>query len=166
MSEHSLHSKGELVVLCAAVSEALQFNTSLCLFTSHQRKRKLLRQPEAKSCWHWFECSPFMWGGCGSLLEKHPDKPCRPEFSLSTHILFSLYPFSSSDPSIGVPGVKWLPTCCLQPVLWHCLLNWLMLLDGSLGSAKTFFACCTAHFLQMLCCLLVVISIFYFCDIF
>lgn len=59
------HRKGGLVMPHAAVSEAFQFNTFLCLFTSHQRTSKMLRQPGAKSYWHCFLYSSFMWGGCG-----------------------------------------------------------------------------------------------------
>lgn len=71
MSEHIVtHRKEDLVMLLAAVSEALQFNTSFCLFTSHRRNGKMLHQPGAKSCWHWFQCSSFMWGGCGDLVAK------------------------------------------------------------------------------------------------
>lgn len=66
------YRKGSLVMLHAAVSEAFQFNTFLCLFTSHQRTSKTLRQPGAKSYWHWFLYSSFMWGGCGDLLVETP----------------------------------------------------------------------------------------------
>lgn len=51
MSEHIVtHRKEDLVILLAAVFEALQFSTSFCLFTSHRRNGKMLHQPGAKSC--------------------------------------------------------------------------------------------------------------------
>ena len=129
MSEHIVtHRKRDLVILHAAVSEALQFNTSLCLFTSHQRKSEMLRQPRAKSYWHWFQCSSFMWEGCGDLLVKAPwqtlktwVQPC------NTDVVFPL-PFPCVWPKCkripGHWGVRWwLPGWCLWP---FPLQRWLL----------------------------------------
>lgn len=129
MSEHIVtHRKEDLVMLRAALSEALQFNTSFCLFTSHQRNSKMLRQPGAKSCWHWFQCSSFMWGGCGDLVAKAAWQTLKTRVQTCNTdtivpLLFTcIWPECKRTP--GCWGVRWwLPGWCL----WHFPLHlWLL----------------------------------------
>lgn len=108
------HREGGLVNLHAAVSEAFQFNTFLCLFTSHQRRSKMLCQPGAKSYWHWFLCSSFMWEGCGDLLVETPWQTLKKWVQPWAQIAFSPSPFPCAWLKCkGVPGLCgvrwWLP---------------------------------------------------------
>lgn len=105
------HRKGGLVVLHAAVSEVFQFNTFLCLFTSHQRRSRTLCQPGAKSFWHWFLYSSFMWGGCGDLLVETLWQTLKKWVQPWAQIPFSPLPFPCAWLKCkGVPGhwgVRW-----------------------------------------------------------